>query len=155
VSYDSAPDTIAHILRVRELLWSVQKRLESRGQHHDASKLQEPEKSAFDRATPRLKTTTYGSPEYKANLADIREAVAHHQAHNSHHPEHYPNGMAGMSLLDLIEMICDWKAAGERHAAGDIRESLRINVERFGIEPQLANVLRATVEELYPVREPA
>lgn len=150
VEYDSAPDTLAHINRVRELIAEARAHLMERAQRHDQSKLKEPEKSAFDRATPRLKTLTYGSPEYHANLAEIREAVAHHQAHNSHHPEFYADGIAGMSLLDLLEMVCDWKAAGERHEDGDIRESLRINIERFGIEPQLASVLRNTIDELYP-----
>lgn len=150
MSYDSTPDTLAHIRRVQELLADVQHRLADRARVHDQSKLEPPEKDAFDRATPKLKSLTYGSPEYKASLADIREAVAHHQAHNSHHPEHYPDGIAGMSLLDLIEMVCDWKAAGERHADGDIRESLRINVERFGVDDQLASILWATVDEMFP-----
>lgn len=154
MSYDSTPDTKAHITRVRQLLAEVQGNLYQRAQAHDRSKLEEPEKSAFDRATPKLRGTTYGSPEYKAGLAEIREAIDHHQAHNSHHPEHYRAGIAGMSLLDLIEMICDWKAAGERHADGDIRESLRLNIERFGIEPQLASILRATIDELYPAPPP-
>lgn len=54
----------------------------------------------------------------------------------------------GMSLLDLIEMLADWKAATERHANGDIRKSIDINTERFKLSPQLADILRNTVREL-------
>jgi hypothetical protein len=53
-----------------------------------------------------------------------------------------------MSLLDLLEMLCDWKAASERHADGDIARSLRINRERFGIDGQLAAILENTAVEL-------
>jgi hypothetical protein len=53
-----------------------------------------------------------------------------------------------MSLLDLIEMFCDWKAAGERHANGNFAESLNINRERFGMSPQLAEIFENTRKEL-------
>lgn len=56
------------------------------------------------------------------------------------------SGIYGMDLFDLMEMLCDWKAAGMRHDDGDIMESLRINKERFEIGPQLDAILRNTVE---------
>jgi rubredoxin len=58
------------------------------------------------------------------------------------------SGIYGMSLLDIIEMLADWKAATARHADGDIKESLRINRERFGISDQLFEILKNTVQEL-------
>lgn len=54
----------------------------------------------------------------------------------------------GMSLLDLLEMLCDWKAAGERHADGSIEKSLQINKKRFAISDQLNAILRNTAIEL-------
>ena len=75
------------------------------------------------------------------------EALKHHYAANSHHPEHYENGIDGMTLIDVLEMLCDWKAATERHADGDIMRSLEVNRERFGISDQLANILANTVRE--------
>jgi hypothetical protein len=53
-----------------------------------------------------------------------------------------------MSLLSLLEMLCDWKAAGERMKDGDLARSIFIKVDRFGIEPQLMNVLVNTAREL-------
>jgi len=58
------------------------------------------------------------------------------------------SGVYGMSLLDVIEMLADWKAAGMRHADGNIQESLKINKERFGISDQLFEILKNTVKEL-------
>jgi hypothetical protein len=146
--YDSRPDTEAHIERVRQLLGTCMATMHYRATIHDRSKLQSPEKDAFDIATPKLKGLTYGSDEYKQALADLKPALEHHYANNSHHPEHYPNGVAGMDLFDLIEMLMDWKAAGERHADGNIQRSLEINEGRFNIEPQLAQVLKNTVQSM-------
>ena len=57
---------------------------------HDASKLEEPEKSAFDRATPNLKSLAYGSGAYYAALKEVGPALQHHYAANDHHPGHNP-----------------------------------------------------------------
>lgn len=54
----------------------------------------------------------------------------------------------GMSLLDVVEMLCDWKAASERTKQGSIAQSLAHNKERFGIDDQLYNILVNTVKEL-------
>jgi hypothetical protein len=86
--------------------------------------------------------------EYKSYLTGMGEALKHHYAHNSHHPEHYEDGIAGMSLLDLVEMLCDWKAATERHADGDLRRSIEQNQERFGYSDELRSILENTAREL-------
>lgn len=147
-NYDSTADTLDHINKVRARLQECIGRLEARALVHDASKLQSPEKEAFDEVTPLLRSLTYGSPEYHANTARLGEALAHHYAANSHHPEHYPDGIAGMTLLDLVEMFSDWKAATERHADGDLARSIEINCERFGLSEQLVGILRNTAREL-------
>ena len=49
-----------------------------------------------------------------------------------------------MTLIDLIEMYCDWRAAVLRHDDGDFAESLQINKERFGIDNQLAAIFENT-----------
>ena len=146
-NYDSTRDTLEHIQKVNDYLGDFRHELDRRAAVHDASKLQSPEKEAFDEVTPKLRGLTYGSDEYKANTAKLGEALRHHYEHNSHHPEHYPNGIDGMTLCDLVEMFCDWKAATERHADGDIMRSLEVNRERFGISDQLANILANTVRE--------
>jgi hypothetical protein len=56
-------------------------------------------------------------------------------------------GINGMSLFDLLEMLCDWKAAGERHADGCVKRSLKVNKERFKLSDQLASVLHNTAVE--------
>lgn len=148
MSYDSRPDTYEHIGVVREVMVVASGNLAERGLRHDASKLVEPELSAFDRATERLKDLEYGTDEYWESLTDLEECLAHHYAHNSHHPQHFKNGIRGMSLLDLTEMLIDWHAATKRTKDGDLIESIRINQERFGYTSELADILINTAKEL-------
>lgn len=148
MSYDSTADTEAHIHEVYKDLIRIGDLLEERALKHDLSKLESPEKEAFDEATPQLKGLTYGSPEYKAATDRLGDALTHHYAVNSHHPQHYPNGINGMSLLDVIEMFCDWHAAGKRHADGNFSKSLEINRERFQMSDQLAEIFENTRKEL-------
>jgi len=143
-NYDSTRDTLEHIGRVRGYLADCAIRLVRRAFAHDASKLESPEKEAFDEVTPLLRGLTYGSDEYKANIAKLGEALKHHYAVNSHHPEHYPDGIDGMTLLDLVEMFCDWKAATERHADGNLERSIEINRERFKMSDQLVAIFQNT-----------
>src|SRR6266576_2025719 len=133
-TYDSTPDTHDHINKVANYLDYVAYRLQMRGSEHDASKLEDPEKSGWDEATPKLKELTYGSEEYRQVLRDIKPIVQHHYANNRHHPEFWAAGIDGMSLLDVIEMLCDWKAASLRTAQTEsFIDSLEYNKERFGI----------------------
>ena len=144
MTYDSRPDTIAHATRVRQLLVPVIEELDERSRVHDASKTQPPELAIFDEFTPKLRDSTYGSDEYKGFLKDMGEALSHHYANNRHHPEYHKNGITGMTLIDLVEMLADWKAAGERHADGSMGRSLRVNKERFNISDDLLAILDNT-----------
>lgn len=148
MSYDSRPDTLEHIGKVQDQLAAAIYSLQNRARVHDRSKLKEPEVSVFDRVTPQLQGSTYGSDEYKQFLADMKPALDHHYAKNSHHPEHFGNGIHGMNLLDLLEMLCDWIAATKRHDDGDIRRSIEINQERFGYGDEIKGLLLNTLEEL-------
>jgi hypothetical protein len=59
-----------------------------------------------------------------------------------------PLGINGMSLFDLIEMCCDWKAAGEMSPNGSFANSLEYNEKRFGLSPQLVQILENTGREM-------
>jgi hypothetical protein len=145
MTYDSTADTLLHSRRVGELLVSVIDALAHRAVNHDLSKTKSPELEMFNEFTPKLKHSTYGSDEYKGFLAEMQEGLKVHYANNRHHPEHYQEGISGMTLIDLIEMLADWKAATERHEDGDIQRSLEINQERFGIDDQLQAILTNTI----------
>jgi len=148
MSYDSTVDTLKHIKRVAQLLNEASIELLNRANKHDQSKLENPEKEWFDKATEKLKGLTYGSPEYKESLKELKPALDHHYANNSHHPEHYENGINGFDIFDLIEMLMDWKAATERHADGDIYKSISLNKDRFQISEQVCEIFKNTAKKL-------
>ena len=142
LKFDSEAETRKHIARVNEFLLSSVVELIKRAVAHDASKLSEAEKPFFDEETPKLKTLKFGSEEYYNSLARLKPALDHHYSQNSHHPQFYENGIEGMDLFDLVEMLCDWKAAGERDTGGNILDSIEKNTERFGISSQLATIFK-------------
>jgi len=133
---------------VREILCIMAGMLDARGETHDLSKLSPEEKPGFDEFTPKLRGSTFGSPEYKEFLAGMEATLAVHYRRNSHHPQHFENGIEGMTLFDLVEMIADWKAASERHEDGDLMRSIEFNTGRFSISPQLRSILENTVKEM-------
>lgn len=139
-------DTMRHIERVRNLLNAMVRHLLARGEAHDQSKLDSPEVEAFTEFTPKLAASTYGSAEYEEFRKAMGSALAHHYANNRHHPEHFKGGIDDMNLIDVLEMLCDWKAASERHNDGNIRKSIEKNADRFKMSPQLVRILENTAE---------
>ena len=147
--YDSAEDKLKHKQNVIEFIQRMCGDLDRRKILHDNSKLDEPEKKIFDEYTPKLANSTYGSEEYKSYLEGMKVALKHHYANNRHHPEHFENGIKEMNLVDLIEMLADWKAATLRHNDGDIMKSIEINQERFGYGDELKQIFINTVKDYF------
>lgn len=139
--------TIDHIEMVRSLLQQVAIELLKRGMQHDASKLEEPELNVFTENTKILSGLTYGSPEYTEQLKKMKPALDHHYSNNSHHPEHHKDGIDGMTLVDIVEMLFDWLASSKRHADGDVMKSIDINAKRFGMSDQLVNIFKNTIKD--------
>ena len=152
---DQRPATREHIKTVQTVMYFLIKELGVRAIRHDASKLESPEREIFDEYTPKLRDTTYGSNKYKGYLKEMKVALDHHYAVNRHHPEYFTplvahmniiNETFAMNLIDIVEMLCDWKAATLRHADGDIRKSIEINQKRFGYSDELKAILLNTIE---------
>lgn len=84
---ETTAQTWQHIDLVRRYLRVASVELTKRGETHDRSKFDRAEVDAFTEYTPKLKTLTYGSDEYKQCLKEMGTALRHHYDHNSHHPE--------------------------------------------------------------------
>lgn len=136
--------TMRHIEAVRNYLNTVIKELLNRGEQHDQTKLESPEIELFDKYTPLLKSLVYDSPEYKESLKNLKVAIDHHNANNRHHPEHFKHGINDMTLIDIIEMLVDWKASSMRQNDGNILKSIEINQKRFKYNNQVKKILENT-----------
>jgi hypothetical protein len=138
--------TKEHIANVQKFIKIFTNALTERGVNHDLTKLDDPELSLFVEYTPKLASCTYGSEKYKEFLSGLKPALDHHYAKNRHHPEHYRDSVNDMTLVDLVEMFCDWKSATLRHHDGNLLKSIEINAKRFNIDKQLESIFRNTAE---------
>lgn len=148
--YDSRKDSQEHILLVQVLLGEFCTALALRGIEHDKDKLGGEFKDALDHWTPKLKEMEFGSDEYEVGRAAMGFFVEQHYKKNRHHPEHYKHGMAGMTLVDLVEMFMDWVASTKRHKDGHILKSIEALEERFGYPPMLKQIFINTAESMLP-----
>ena len=141
-------ETRKHIANVVKFMNIIVCELLKRAQEHDTSKLSEPELAAFTKHTENLKSCTYGSHQYDKFLEELKPTLEHHYSNNRHHPEHYKNGVNDMNLIDLVEMLVDWKSASLRHNDGNLLKSISINSKRFGIDSQLTKIFKNTADLL-------
>lgn len=147
---ESIPHTNDHIKKVQDSLRKVVEDLMRRGMMHDVSKFNIIELAPLDevqRLIDEHGPAPYGSEEYTRRTEILKPMLEHHYAENDHHPEHYDNGIAGMSLLSLMEMFADWRAANLQRDAG-APMNLSFSIERLKIEPQLAEILKNTADQL-------
>ena len=141
-------ETQKHIETVRKYIRFMIDKIDMRGVKHDASKLESPEVEMFAEVTPQLSAVTYGSAEYNKLLEKLKPALEHHYAANRHHPQHFVNGINDMTFIDIIEMICDWKASTLRQNDGNLLKSIELNAERFNFDGQLKQIFINTARIL-------
>lgn len=146
-------ETIKHKAQVMRFLLMVCWNLIKRGLMHDLSKFKREEAHRFSVTVPRLSETTYGSEEYEELRAFLDKALEHHYENNSHHPEYWGGGIEDMPLLDLIEMLCDWKAATLRHDDGSILRSIKVNADRFEYDARWAERFQEFVVDIGAARD--
>ena len=142
--------TLEHKMAVLKYVNLVIVELINRAANHDNSKLESPEVEYFDQATRAypLDQIRYGTPEYEESKKFIAPALDHHYAVNRHHPQHFPDGIKGMNLIDLIEMLCDWKASTLRQPGGNLLKSIEHNAspKNFNYGPELAQIFDNTAD---------
>jgi predicted transcriptional regulator len=145
-------ETIKHIENVRYFIKIITDKLTNRGINHDKCKLESPEVEIFTEYTPKLAELEYGSEQYKACLQEMQKALDHHYANCRHHPEHFDKGIDDMNIVDIVEMLCDWKAASMRQMNGNLLKSIETNAQRFGCDDQLKHIFINTAK-LFEIHE--
>jgi hypothetical protein len=151
---------LEHVRLVSGYLAAATNNLTQRAIRHDDSKWYEPEFTPYARNQPRFDAAEYGTPEYRAAVDAIKPAVQYHVTTNPHHPECYTEGVNGMTLFDVLEMLCDWMAACQRVKEetpwGKV-SNLRLDLQqdRFKISDQLLQILVNTVQVIDQRFEPS
>jgi len=124
---------------IQDLMW--------RAEQHDMSKFDEQEFKTLVALIADIQKHPYGTPEHEEMRKKYAAEFAIHHSKNRHHPEHFKNGVEEMNLMDLLEMLCDWKAASMRQeSGGNIENSLKIGAEKYNIPPVLLKILENTAK---------
>ena len=143
--FDFLCETILHVSEVSENIETIASELRKRGIAHDRTKFQSLEFDAFVSTRDKFKKANYGTPEYQECVDIVKPAVDHHHANNKHHTGFHANGINDMTLVDIVEMIADWKAAERRSPDKKLVDTLDYAFSKYGIGVQLGRILKNTM----------
>lgn len=139
-----------HISRVRKHINTFIQLLIRRSINHDKSKLEEPELSWWKQMDqePRY---PYGSEEYKEKTKRWDKVFKHHYQYNRHHPEFYENGINDMTLVDIVEMMCDWLGYKQTISITEAMNVCDEQMKRYNIANELRQVIFNTLLRYYSI----
>lgn len=137
-----------HISRVRRHINTFIQLLIRRAEKHDKSKLEEPELSWWKEMDkePRY---PYGSKEYEQKLKRWNKVFKHHYQYNRHHPEHYEYGVSEMTLIDIVEMMCDWLGYKDTTTVTEALKVCDEQMARYDISEELRQIIFNTLLRYY------
>ena len=137
-----------HISRVRKHINTFVQLLLKRAINHDKSKLEEPELSWWKEMDkePRY---PYGSEEYKQKIKRWDKVFKHHYKYNRHHPEHYEYGVSEMTLVDIVEMMCDWLGYKDTITISEALKVCDEQMKRYNISDDVRQIIFNTLLRYY------
>lgn len=137
-----------HISRVRRHIDIFIQLLLKRAINHDKSKLEEPEISWWKEMDkePRY---PYGSEEYKQKIKRWDKVFKHHYKYNRHHPEHYDYGVSEMTLVDIVEMMCDWLGYKDTITISEALKVCDEQMKRYNISDDVRQIIFNTLLRYY------
>ena len=126
-----------------KVIWTIFKR----GIKHDNSKFSPVELHYNNIIREKIGKIKFGTKEHYDLLGFIAPGKNAHFLVNSHHIEYYKGNIKRMSPLDLIELLCDWKATTKCNN-GNLDCSLKINKKKYEINNRLLNCLKRDIKEI-------
>lgn len=139
---------LAHKLSVKIGIQRVIDELHKRAEHHDDDKLEGVVLDSFYDISGKFEHAKFGSKEYDDILEKLKPTLDVHYKINDHHPQHNENGISGMNLMSIVEMLIDWKSASSAYGDNTFEESMLINKKRFEIDEQLYEIMLNTAKSL-------
>ena len=134
-----------HVYDFQEAINTICKALTTRAKTHDASKLKEPELTQYTEAAEKLEKFKPGSSDYLKIRDKYAIILSKHFTKNSHHPEHFKNGFNDMSILDLVDVLVDWKLdCGD----GDWNKFVDDRRDYYGMSDQVVQIFKNSKDVL-------
>lgn len=141
-------DTLDHKTKIGTLMLDISRDIMQRALVHDNSKLLDPTEcegfSNYD-----LSTVPFNSPEFNEMKKKMEPAIDHHVTTNRHHMEYHGCDVTNVTLVDLLEMLCDWRAAGMRRSDSSIERSIETMGDRYNLSEDLRKILKNTAEHYF------
>ena len=140
---------IAHRAHLASTMGQIRAMIDRRIDEHDLSKLNDDEFAGFARINRVAREHKFGSPEYAEAMQREKPTLDLHFSRNRHHAERpglmglkaeearglpddatywEARNAANMTWLDIVEMVCDWRAA--QLGYGDNGRTWAENVEK-------------------------
>ena len=141
---DTVDSIIKHKKSVKRRLLYIADKIRERAEAHDNSKLNYPELGWLV-AMDKEGRAPYGSEEYFEKQKRWECFFKHHYSENTHHPDHYDEGTKGMSVVDIVEMMCDVISYLDEIPQEKVFEVISEQAERFGFSSELKAILTNTL----------
>ena len=139
-----------HKARVRYWMTQFAEALLERADHHDDSKLKEPEISMWREMDkePRYPYSEDPESDYQKKLRKYKPVFEQHWRNNRHHWEFFQMGLDpfGPEILDLIELICDQLLGYKFNVSylEAMKDCQRLKT-KFGLSEELTTLIENTV----------
>ena len=88
---------------------------------------------------------TKAEKEYEDKVLRYKPVFDHHYKYNRHHPEHYENCFEDMTLVDLVEMLCDWLGYKEYMTITEAMNICYQQMDRYHMSDDLRRILFNTL----------
>lgn len=166
---------LQHTAYLKATLGRIIAAIQQRADTHDLSKLNTDEFEGFARINRVAREQKFGSPEYAESMRQEKPTLDLHFSRNRHHAERptlmgeaaeREHGLpddatyweahtaAAMTWLDIVEMVCDWRAAqlGYGDNGRTWAENVALNLENKGkyLSPEQVWLVRSVAESLGP-----
>ena len=155
-SVDDRFNALLTIMRHRETvaehLHNLADYFRHRAREHDRSKLRLDEFAGFSRINRIAREHPYGTQEYEESMDTEKGpdgCITLHFSRNAHHPEYHGHERE-MGLLDLMEMVADWKGAADTYGTNTLRDAMPVNRKRFDFDDWQWRVIELMVDWLEP-----
>ena len=135
-----------HISRVRRHINTFIQLLIRRAENHDKSKLEE---LSWWKEMDKEPRYPYGSEEYKQKIKRWNKVFKHHYQYNRHHPEYYEYGVSEMTLIDIVEMMCDWLGYKDTTTVTEALKVCDEQMARYDISEELRQIIFNTLLRYY------
>jgi len=129
---------------VKDYLKFIVNLLASRALTHDNSKNSDEEYKYFKMANSVNRNQFKTYEEYLNYIKPtLDKGLEHHYNVNRHHPEYFDNGIDDMNLIDILEMIVDWKVSIEQNDK-ELYEEIDYNFNKYNVSEQLKKIILNT-----------